>query len=315
MKYIKNTLDFRILEDSVISLGKFDGLHTGHQLLIEEMEKGRENGLKSVVFTFDIPPKSVYENVYKVLSTNEEKAHIFSLAGVDYLIECPFTDQFRQMSPYEFLEMLTEKIRVKKIVAGTDFRFGYKRSGTYEDLKRYASHFGYEAVIVEKKQYKGEDISSTRIRNCIAQGDMEEANKLLGYHYFLSGPVMHGNEIGRTIGIPTANQIPPTEKLLPPNGVYAVQVVLAGKTYHGISNIGCKPTIHGENPVGVETYIFDFGDTIYGQNIQVSFLKFIRREKKFGSLGELKAQMNRDIGICREYLQKNSLQYSGDMVY
>lgn len=299
MKYIKNTLDFTISEPSVISLGKFDGLHMGHRYLMEEVEKGKREGLKSVVFTFDIPPKSIHETGYKVLSTNEEKAQIFSAAGVDYLIECPFTEEFRKMSPYEFLAMLTAKINVKKIVAGTDFRFGYKRSGTYEDLRAYAGQFGYEAAIVKKKQYKGADISSTRIRECIANGDMAEANELLGYSYFLSGTVLHGNEIGRTIGFPTANQLPNPEKLLPPNGVYAVEVLLNGKTYHGISNVGCKPTIQGENPIGVETYIFDFHQEIYNQKMKVSFLKFIRKEQKFASLAELQAQLKRDIEVCR----------------
>ncbi len=300
MRYIKNTLDFRISEPSVISLGKFDGLHMGHRYLMEEVEKGKSEGLKSVVFTFDIPPKSIHETGYKVLSTNEEKAQIFSAAGVDYLIECPFTEEFRKMSPCEFLEMLIAKINVKKIVAGTDFRFGYKRSGTYEDLKAYAGQFGYEAAIVKKKQYKGADISSTRIRECIANGNMEEANELLGYSYFLSGAVLHGNEIGRTIGFPTANQIPEPEKLLPPNGVYAVEVLLDGKKYRGISNVGCKPTIRGENPVGVETYIFDFHGDIYGRRMKVSFLKFIRREQKFASLAELQEQLKHDIEVCRK---------------
>lgn len=301
MKYIKNTLEFRILEPSVISLGKFDGLHMGHRYLMEEMERGKEGGLKSVVFTFDIPPKSIRQAEYKVLSTNEEKVQIFDAAGADYLIECPFTEEFRRMEPYEFLKMLTEKINVKRIVAGTDFRFGYQRAGTYRDLEAYAADFGYEAVIVNKKQYRGADISSTRIRDCIVDGDMEEANRLLGYGYFLSGTVQHGNEIGRTIGIPTANQFPAPEKLMPPNGVYAVQVVFDGKRYNGISNIGCKPTIRGKNPVGVETFIFDFQGDIYGKKIQVSFLKFIRKERKFASLEALKAQMERDIEECKQF--------------
>ena len=198
--------------------------------------------------------------------------------------------------------MLTTRINVKKFVAGTDFRFGYKRSGTYEDLRAYAGQLGYEAAIVKKKQYKGSDISSTRIRECIARGDMAEANALLGYSYFLTGTVLHGNEIGRTIGFPTANQLPEPKKLLPPNGVYAVKVLLNGKTYCAMSNVGCKPTINGNNPIGVETHIFDFHEEIYDQKMQVSFLKFIREEQKFGSLGELQAQLERDIEVCRKVL-------------
>ena len=304
MRYIKNKLEFNISEPCVISLGKFDGLHAGHRYLMEEMEKGQREGLKSVVFTFDIPPKSVYENEYKVLSTNEEKMHIFSAQGVDYLIECPFTQEFRQMSPREFLEMLTDKINVRKIVAGTDFCFGYKRSGTYEHLKKYASEFGYEAIIVNKKQFRGEDISSTRIRKCIAAGNMEEANELLGYTYFMSGEVLHGNEIGRTIGFPTANLIPPEEKLLPPNGVYAVEVKIEDQIYTGISNIGCKPTISGDNPIGVETFVFDFSGDLYGKNIHVYFYQFIRREQKFDSLDSLKRQMEKDIVVSRQFFKK-----------
>ncbi len=180
-----------------------------------------------------------------MLSTNEEKAHIFAEAGVDYLIECPFTDEFVSFLLC-ILQMLKEN-QCKMIVAGTDFHFGYQRSGTYRELQQYADDLGYEAVIVKKKQYKGEDISSTRIRARIAEGDMEEANYLLGYSYFLTGPVLHGNEIGRTIGIPTANQRPETFKLLPPKGVYAVKVLAEGKQYDGISNVGCKPTIEGVN--------------------------------------------------------------------
>lgn len=294
MKYIKDTLEFHIAEDSVITLGKFDGLHSGHRYLMEEMQKGKRNGLKCVVFTFDIPPRAIHKEEYKVLSTNEEKVCIFEEAGVDYLIECPFTDELRQMSPYDFLKMLTEKIHVKKIVAGTDFCFGYKRSGTYRELKQYAGEFAYEAVIVNKKQYKGRDISSTRIRDCIAKGEMEEANRLLGYDYFVTAKVENGNRIGRTIGFPTANQLPPKEKLLPPNGVYATRILLEGKLYNGISNIGKKPTIQGEHPIGIETNIFGFDGRIYNQNIQVSFLKYIRPEQKFESLEALTAQIRKD---------------------
>lgn len=294
MKYIKDTLEFHIAEDSVITLGKFDGLHSGHRYLMEEMQKGKRNGLKCVVFTFDIPPRAIHKEEYKVLSTNEEKVCIFEEAGVDYLIECPFTDELRQMSPYDFLKMLTEKIHVKKIVAGTDFCFGYKRSGTYRELQQYAGEFAYEAVIVNKKQYKGRDISSTRIRDCIAKGEMEEANRLLGYDYFVTAKVENGNRIGRTIGFPTANQLPPKEKLLPPNGVYATRILLEGKLYNGISNIGKKPTIQGEHPIGIETNIFGFDGRIYNQNIQVSFLKYIRPEQKFESLEALTAQIRKD---------------------
>lgn len=291
----------------MISLGKFDGLHNGHRLLMEELERGRQAGLKTVVFTFHIPPDALHSNHYSVLSTNEEKEGIFERAGVDYLIECPFTDALRRMQPEEFLRLLTDRICVKRIVAGTDFRFGYQRSGSYEDLIRYADRFGYEAVVVSKKQYKGTDISSTRIRERIAAGDIREANTLLGYEYFLEGTVLHGNAIGRTIGFPTANLLPPPEKLLPPKGVYAVHVDTDAGRYVGIANIGCKPTIEGTYPVGVETCLFDFSGDLYDQRIRVSFVRYIRPEKKFDSIEALQAQMERDIeAVRRLFSGKNS---------
>lgn len=302
MKYIKDTLDFHITEPSVITLGKFDGLHCGHRYLMEEMQKGRETGLKSVVFTFDMPPRALLGKPCRVLSTNEEKVSIFEEAGVDYLIECPFTDELRMMPPYDFLKMLTDQICVKKIVAGTDFCFGYKRGGTYRELQQYAGEFGYEAVIVKKMQYQGADISSTRIREHIERGEMEEANRLLGYDYFVKAKVESGNRIGRTIGFPTANQLPPPQKLLPPNGVYAVQVLCEGRLYNGISNIGNKPTVGGGYPVGIETNLFDFDGDLYGRELKVSFLKYLRPERKFPSVGDLEAQIEKDKMTCERFL-------------
>lgn len=304
MQYIKGTLDFQIPEPSVISLGKFDGLHLGHKYLLQELKKGKEMGYKSVIFTFDIPPKSFQETEYKVLSTNKEKEQIFEAAGIDYVIECPFTEDFKHMEPFAFLKMLTEKIRVKQIVAGTDFRFGCNRSGGYEELLRYESRLGYRAVVVDKIQYQGEDISSTRIRALVSEGRMEEANYLLGYEYFLTAVVEHGNEIGRTLGFPTANQLPGEEKLLPPNGVYASKVTVDGKVYRGVSNIGCKPTIKGTYPIGVETYIFDFDKKIYDREIQVALLKYMRPERKFESLDALHAQIEVDKENARKYFEK-----------
>lgn len=303
MQYIKGTLDFHITEPAVVTLGKFDGLHLGHKYLLQELEKGKKNGLKTVIFTFDIPPKSIHQNTYKVLSTNKEKEQIFENAGIDYVIECPFTDAFKHLDPRSFLLMLREKICVKQIVAGKDFRFGCNRSGSYVDLIRYEQELCYHAVIVDKIQYEGEDISSTRIRDLIHRGDLKTANYLLGYDYFLTAPVLHGNEIGRTLGFPTVNQLPDSEKLLPPNGVYASRIRIGDQLYAGISNIGCKPTIAGTYPVGVETNIFDFHENIYDKEIQVSFLEFIRPEQKFASLDALREQIDRDRENVRKFFR------------
>lgn len=303
MKFIRHTLDFQIPEACVVSLGKFDGLHLGHKYLLRELKKGKEKGYKCVIFTFDIPPKAFDKTEYNVLITNEEKESIFEAAGIDYVVECPFTEEFKHLSPEEFLQWIKARINMKMIVSGTDFRFGRNRSGSYEDLQKYADRYDYEAIVVEKMQHKGEDISSTRIRSLIAEGNMEEANYLLGYDYFVTAEVTHGNALGREIGFPTANQLPPKEKLLPPNGVYASRVEIDGATYYGVSNIGCKPTIEGEYPIGVETFIFDFDEKIYGKVIKVSLLKYIRPEQKFGSVKELTEQLGKDAALCREYFK------------
>ena len=169
-------------------------------------------------------------------------------------------------------------------------------------LQKYAPEYHYEAQIVDKMQYEGRDISSTFIREEIAAGNMEKAELLLGYAYFVQGTVVHGNQIGRTIGIPTINLLPPQEKLLPPFGVYAARVEIDGKRYNGITNIGCKPTIAGDNPVGVETNLFDFHGDLYGKHAKVSLLKWVRKEQKFQNVSELKAQMEKDIAFCRSFL-------------
>ena len=304
MQYIRELAEYNGNGRAAVTFGKFDGLHRGHQMLVTKVrELGKQENINSIVCSFDMRPLWKEKGIApELLMVGEERQERVK-DEVDYLIECPFTDDFRQLSPYAFLQMLKEKINVKMIVAGTDFHFGYQRAGSFRELQQYADDLGYEAVIVKKKQYKGEDISSTRIRKEIAEGNMEEANYLLGYSYFLTGPVLHGNEIGRTIGIPTANQRPEEFKLLPPKGVYAVEILAEGKQYDGISNVGCKPTIEGVNPMGVETFLFDYSGNLYGKDIKVSFLKFIRPERKFGSLAELKAQMDRDILVCKEYLK------------
>ena len=302
MKVIKDTLDFQIEEPSIISLGKFDGIHAGHHLLMEALADGKKRGLKSVVFTFSISPKMHFDHELKMLTTDEEKMLLLEEAGVDYVIECPFNEAIMHMKAEDFLKMLTEKIAIREIAAGTDFRFGYQRSGDYRLLEKCAGKYGYRVTIYEKKQFEGADISSTRIRELLAGGEIEKANELLGYEYFFYGKVIHGNELGRTISAPTANLLPSPDKLLPPFGVYAAHVKVGEKEYQGIANIGRKPTVKGNYPAGVETFIFDFRENIYGQAIKVSLCGYIRPEQKFRSLEELKAQMEKDIAVCRKIL-------------
>lgn len=300
MEYIKNTTDFHIEHKTVVSLGKFDGIHRGHGHLLKHLEDKKKSGLKTVIFTFDVPPKRQICNwkEEKVLTTNEEKVQMFEQYGMDYLIECPFTKKLMLMEPEDFIEMIVKRLQIKSFVVGKDFHFGKNRKGDYRMLERFADVYGYEVAAVDKIQENGREISSTFIREEIASGRIEHANELLGYDYFVQGVVVHGNEIGRTLNAPTANLLPAEDKLLPPFGVYVTRTTVYGENeriYGGITNVGCKPTIKGTNPAGVETHLFQFRDQIYGSRMKVEFLAMVRQERKFRSLEELKEQMQMDI--------------------
>lgn len=306
MEYIRNTTDFHIEQETVVSLGKFDGIHRGHGYLLEYLEEKKQSGLKTVIFTFDIPPKRQVcsGKEEKVLTTNEEKMQLFEQYGIDYLVECPFTKELMHMEPEDFIEMIVKRLNIKSLVVGKDFHFGKNRRGDHRMLGYFADTYGYEVEVVDKIQEEGRDISSTFVREEILAGKIEHANELLGYHYFVQGKVLHGNEIGRTLNVPTANLIPAEDKLLPPFGVYVTRTTVFGsdmQVYGGITNVGCKPTIEGENPVGVETHLFGFDDQIYDTRIKVEFLAMVRPERKFHSLEELKEQMHKDIQFGENY--------------
>ena len=304
MIFIKDTLDFQINEPTVLTIGKFDGLHMGHKKLLESVDEAKKkSGLKSVIFTFDMPPQNRISNtVGKQITTLSEKELVFSNVGIDYFIECPFTEEVRNLEAEEFIKLVVERLNVKCIVVGTDCHFGHNRSGDYHTLYQYADTYGYETVVVEKRQFEGRDISSTFIREEIEAGNIEKANMLLGYPFFVMEEVKGGNRLGRTIGFPTINQIPSAEKLLPPYGVYASHIVVDDKRYLGITNIGVKPTIDGVNTCGVETNIFDFNEDIYGKTVRVRLFSFLRPEKKFDSLDALKAQIAVDCNRAKEIL-------------
>lgn len=306
MKYISNTTDFYIEEETVISLGKFDGIHRGHELLMEHLSMKKEEGLAAVIFTFDIPPrKNVSGTETKVLTTNQEKRHIFEDLGVDYLVECPFTTDIMCMEAEDFIEKIVRQLHVKCVVVGADFHFGHNRRGDYRMLQKFSKPLGYEVVVVEKIMEDARDISSTFVREEIIKGNIEKANHLLGYRYFVTDVVKHGNQIGRTIGIPTINQVPPKDKLLPPNGVYITEVFIDDNRYRGITNVGCKPTIEGENPIGVETHLLEFKEDVYDKLVTVEFLSRVREERKFTSIDALKEQMQNDIAFGRAYFTSN----------
>lgn len=313
MEVIAQTKDFQIKEPTVVTIGKFDGRHKGHQKLLGEMLSFRKrHGYKMAVFTFAMTPAGVVSGQkQQVITTTEERRRNMEKMKLDYLVEYPFDLQVAHMQPEEFVKkILKEQMNAKIIVAGTDCAFGFQRRGNAELLEKLASVYDYEAVIIQKEQEDHRDISSTYIREELSKGNIEKANKLLGEPYSIGGVVVHGNRIGAPVlGFPTANLLPPPEKFLPQFGVYISQVKVDGKFYGGISNIGRKPTITGKNPVGVETFILKLEPEmdLYGKNIEVQFLHFQRPEQKFSGLEELKEQIERDKKAAVAYFEKNCL--------
>lgn len=306
MEYIKETTDFKIDYNTAITLGKFDGLHKGHELLIENLIRiSNEKNFKSVAFTFDIPPVKLVNDSKtsnnKVITTNNEKHFIFEQTGLDYLIECPFKKEIMMMQPVDFIEWMVNSLNVKYFIVGEDFKFGYKRQGDFRTLKEYSKKYNYDVLVIKKIKDNQRDISSTYIREEILAGNIEKANALLGYEFFVKSKIVQGNKIGRTIGIPTINMILPENKILPPNGVYITAVNVDDKWYRGVTNVGKKPTISDNNPIGIETYIIDFCQDVYGKEVYISFLSHIREERKFASIDELKQQMTADIEIAKKW--------------
>lgn len=301
MEYITGRTDFKIQYNTALTLGKFDGIHKGHQKLLSKV-RAFAPFMKSVVFTFDVNPAiAVSKGEGTILTTNEERKAVVERFGIDYLYECPFTDEIRNMEAADFVRKIVEDLNVRYIAVGTDFGFGHNRQGDYRLLQNMSGQLGFKVEVVDKERYEGREISSTYIREVIAVGDMETAEKLLGYPYTVKGVVGYGRQLGRTIGIPTTNIIPVKDKLLPPNGVYVSKVHIEGETHMGVTNIGVKPTVGDENEKGAETFIFDFDKDVYGKNITIELHKFIRPEKRFDSIGDLKEQMEKDIEFVRKY--------------
>lgn len=309
MIYISDTRDFKIEEPTVVTIGKFDGRHKGHQKLLREMLRmKREYGLATAVFTFSTAPVAlIQDRPQTVITTNQERRNNMEKMGIDYLVEYPFSKEVAHLPPEEFVShILLGQMNAKAIVVGTDCGFGYQRAGNAEFLRELAPKYGYILEVIDKAREDNRDISSTYIKEELDMGAIEKANELLGEPYAIHGTVVHGNHIGGAVlGFPTVNILPPPEKHLPPFGVYVSRVLIDGTYYGGITNIGKKPTVEGEYPVGVETFVFAFDKDIYGENIEVQLLHFERPEQKFASLEELKRQLEKDKEYGLRYLQEH----------
>lgn len=306
MEFMNQLSQLHIEEKTAVTLGKFDGLHRGHKLLLNQVLRKREEGYRAAIFTFDIPPKNVLKGTHgRMILTNEERTALLKKYKVDILFECPFTKEIAGMDPEEFVaEILLKQMNAGYIVVGTDFRFGHERAGDIYLLDRLSRKYKFKLMVLAKEQYEGRDISSTYVREVLKEGNLELAAYLLGYPYFVTGEVVQGKKLGRQLGIPTINQIPKENKLLPPNGVYASRVWVDGEVYDSMTNIGVRPTVEETDVRNVETYLFDFDRDIYGKNVKVELLSFERPEQRFESVESLKAQLHRDIENTKQTLVK-----------
>lgn len=297
MQFIAGRTHFKLGKNSAVAIGKFDGIHRGHKKLLQEILACKAQGLLAVVFTFDPPASSFFAGKQvRELTTREEKRRRFAAMGVDVLIEFPLNYETAAIEPERFVkEVLVKNMNMRFIAAGTDLSFGAKGAGNAALLQSLAKRYEYRVDIIDKICENGREISSTYLREEVEKGNMETAAVLLGEPYRITGEVVHGKKLGRTIGMPTVNLLPEKEKLLPPNGVYYSRVNFGGRLLYGITNIGCKPTVSRERVIGVETYLYDFREEIYGQEVEVSLLHYKRPEMRFDGVEALKTQMQQDI--------------------
>ena len=298
--------DIWLTEDCAVMLGKFDGMHRGHRTLLDEVLRRKEEGLASLVFTFSVPPRALIDgDTANRLMTPEEKREYFDDAGVDYLVEFTFDDASRHMSAEDFVRgVLVRDLRAKAVVVGEDFGFGYRRSGNVALLEQMSDECGYELCVKPKlKDGDGVVISSTRILEAVAGGDLETAERLLGRPFSYMGTVVHGEGMGTAFGYPTVNVPIPAGKVSPPRGVYASRVRVGDSVYPGATDIGVKPTIEGEHRESTETFILDFHDDIYDEDIEVMLCRYLREERKFGSIEALTAQIAEDVKAVRCFFE------------
>lgn len=301
-EYLQAAASGRILKrPSAVTLGKFDGIHLGHQKLLDRILERQKEGLTGIVFAIDSGKE-------KILSDQERTAFLDAY-GIDVLIECPFSRHLMTTLPEDFASsILVQALQASYVAVGTDFRFGYQRRGDVATLRGLKDLCGFVTEAVEKAVYKGREISSTRIRDALEKGKMEEVAALLGRPYPIEGRVQTGRQIGRRIGIPTANLLPPPLKILPPDGVYASMALLEdGRRVPGVTNIGTNPTIRPDNPVRIETNLFDFAEDLYGSVLKIELVSRLRGEIPFQSLEDLTRQMQRDQAESRSRLSKKTI--------
>lgn len=308
LKIFHSINDFSSTKKTILTLGTFDGVHIGHKKILERViQKTKNEDYESLVLTFFPHPRMVLQehSDIKLLNTINEKINLLEQIGIENLVIHPFDETFSRLTAEEFVTtVLVDRFHIQKIIIGHDHRFGRNRTANIDDLITFGKEYDFEVEQISVQEINDISVSSTKIRMALLEGDMDLANKYLGYEYFLTGIVVKGKQLGRTISFPTANlQIEENYKLIPQNGVYIVKSIINQKTVFGMMNIGFNPTVSGQNQ-SIEIHYFDFDADLYSQKIRVSMLHRIRSEQKFESVSLLKEQLEKDALTANAYIKK-----------
>ena len=296
---IKIAADYKQIKSSVITIGTFDGVHVGHQQIIHRLvDTARKNDLQALVLTFFPHPRMVIQNDanIKLINTIDEKAKQLEQLGVDHLVVKEFTKSFSRLTALEYVrDILVNKLKVKHIIVGYDHHFGRNRTANINELKEFGAFYDFEVTEIEPQEVDDVAVSSTKIRSAILKGNIPTANKFLGYNFMLTGTVIKGKGLGKTLDFPTANiQIEAAYKLIPKHGVYVVKSQIKGVEVFGMMNIGKNPTVSQGNQIKIEVHFFDFSANLYGAVLKIELLNHLRSEIKFPNIEALKLQLEKD---------------------
>lgn len=304
MKVVRDAINLKPEHrGSVVTIGNFDGVHRGHQMLLAQIkEKSKALNVPSMLVCFEPQPKEYFDeyNAPARLTRFREKVYLLEQFGVDIVLCMKFNERTRSMLPEHFVAMLVDKIAVSALFVGDDFRFGQGRKGTFETLQAAGQKHNFEVSNLHTMTLENDRVSSTRVRELLAEGDFDGAETLLGHPYFIMGKVVYGQQLGRTLGTPTAN-IQLHRDRAPISGVYAVELEGLDKPYQGVANVGVKPTVAEGLKPALEVHLFDFKETIYGSSVKVIFRHKIRDEKKFSGLDELKTAIAADVVSAQQF--------------
>jgi len=300
MQILSNLFEIKLSKSTIATIGTFDGIHIGHQKILNSLARfAKENSLKSVVITFDPHPRKIInkKNSIELINTIEEKKEKIKTLGIDYLIVQKFDEKFSETEANKFVEILKNNINIEKLIVGYDHRFGKNRNADINDLKKYGKELNFEVIEIDALEIEEVNISSTKIRSAIKDGNIRQANSYLGYNFFLGGEVVKGHSRGKELGFPTANLKIDEDKIIPKNGVYLVKSKIDHQDIYGMMNIGYNPTFNNKSKK-IETHFFNLNKNLYGKIIKIELLEYIREEKRFETVDDLIQRLKLDREKC-----------------